>query len=153
MFFINTFFAQKIDLTNKDAIVSFLEGKTFEVGNYGELQFKFENFNKDFLMLYFEVLFTVKTDKKPKKYKLWTSMILTNGNFYIADYSKSINITEKQSMRTLSSDFPTQFELLSNGELFYIDKSNVSFDEYYNKTIKGGESNYAKRKYVLCKIK
>ena len=150
---VNTFYAQKIDLSSKDAIVSFLEGKTFEVGNYGEIQFSFENFNKDFLALDFEVVFTVKTDKKPKKYKLWTSLILTNGNFYIPDYFKSINLTEKQSMRTLSSQFPTQFELLNNGELFFIDKSNVTFDDYYNKTIKGGEFNYGKRKYVLCKIK
>jgi hypothetical protein len=152
-FTVNSVTAQKIDLTNKDALISFLEKKIFEVGNYGEIEFKFENYNKDFLTLDFEVEYTIKTDKKPKKYKLWTSIILTNGEFYIPDYNKSIMLSEKQSIRSLRAQFPTMFELLNNGELYFVDKSTISFDDYYNKTIKGGDLNYGKRKYVLCKIK
>lgn len=145
--------AQKLDLADKDAVVSFLDGKTFEIGNYGQIEFKFKNFNKDFFMLEFEVELQIKTGKKPQKHKLWTSIPYTNGGFYIPDYFKSFNITEKNTMKTLQYLFPTRFELLSNGELYFVDKTETSFDDYYSATIKNGDLHYGKIKYVLCKQK
>lgn len=144
-------YSQNIDLTNKKELKNYLNGSSFKVGNYGSIKFSYDSYDKDFLMLTFKVKYTLFKDKRNKTYKFYTSFPLTYGGFYQPDFFKEFTISHKNQMSTLISDFPTRFQLLQNGELYFLDKSNsYTFNQYYKKTIKSGEKIYVKKNWRFC---
>ena len=147
-------FSQSVNMTDKDAIITVLHKKTFIVSNYGEIKFIYDKFDKDFLSLSFKIEYTVYGGKKNKTYDLYTSFPLTNGDFYIPDFFKDLNVSQEMALKTLRSDFPTRFQFLQNGELYFLDKFNsYTFENYLDQTIKKGETMTLKQKWVLCKQK
>jgi hypothetical protein len=154
LLFLQKGYSQSIIMTDKDDLISALHKKTFIVSNYGEIKFILDKFDKDFLMFSFKVEYTIYGEKKNKTYDLRTSFPLTNGGFYIPDFYKDMSISQDVALKTLRSDFPTRFQLLQNGELYFLDKFNsFNFENYYNQTIKKGEEISLKQKWVLCKQK
>ena len=147
-------YSQSVIMTDKDDLVSALHKKTFTVSNYGEIKFIFDKFDKDFLLLSFNVEYTIYGGKKNKTYDLHTSFPLTYGGFYTPDFFKDMTISQDVALKTLRSDVPTRFQLLQNGELYFLDKySSYNFENYLDQTIKKGEIMSLKQKWVLCKQK
>ncbi len=147
-------YSQSVIMTDKDNLISALNKKTFIVSNYGEIKFIFDKFDKDFLSFSFNVEYTIYGGKKNKTYDLHTSFPLTYGGFYMPDFFKDMIISQDVAMKTLRSDFPTRFQLLQNGELYFLEKySSYNFENYYDQTIKKGEIMSLKQKWILCKQK
>ena len=147
-------YSQELNLTDKETLISALNKKTFIVSDYGEIKFNFDNYMEDFLMLSFDVDYTLYRGKKHKTYRMHTQIPLTYGGFYQPDFFKEISLTLKESTKNLIADYPTRFQLLQNGEFYFLDKpDSYSFEDYYRRTIGNGETLYIKPKWILCKQK
>lgn len=147
--------AQSINLSDKENLISSLDKKTFIIADYGEIKFKFDNYNDDFQMFGFDVEYTLYSGKKNKTIKLYTTFPLTYGGFYQPDFFKDISLSIKNETKVFQADFPTRFQLLQNGEFYFLDKQDsYNFQEYYTKSIKNGDaSSYVKNKWVLSRKK
>jgi len=143
--------AQKYDLSEKEGIISALHKKTFIVPNYGEIRFKYDE--SEYGLLKFDVEYTVNNGRIKKTYDLSTSIPESNGGFHMPDYIKGFSVSKKAELGLVKREYPTSFELLENGELYFRDKPNQTFKEYYETTIKKGNINPWKINYILCPLK
>jgi hypothetical protein len=84
--------AQKINLSNKEELINYLNKKEFTVGEYGKMVIKYDDYDKAFNALKFKVEFTpASSEKKPKKVQL-EAMIFENDGFYSPDYLVSDDV-------------------------------------------------------------
>jgi len=140
--------AQPYNLSEKDVIISLLNKKTFIVPNYGEIRFKYDGMQ--FGMLNFEVEYTLISGKSRRTIDLYTEIPETNGGFHLPDFFKGMTLRKKNENSMVKREYPTIFELLENGELYYRDKPKMSFKDYYETTIKKGIMDFVKINFVLC---
>ncbi len=141
--------AQKIDLSNKDQIIDHLNKKEFTVGEYGKMLIKYDDYDKAFNALKFKVEFTpTSAEKKPKKVQLEV-MIFENDGFYSPDYVKSFSLKTSGAYVNDKYNFPTNYYLFENGDLYYVDKPNLSMEDYI-KSLTAGEFVKSPKSF-LCK--
>lgn len=140
--------AQKINLSNKEDLISYLNKKEFTVGDYGKIVFKYDEYDKAFNALKFKVEFTLTSEKKSKKIQLET-MIYENDGFYVPEYVKYITLRTPGAYVNDKYKLPTTFSLFENGELYYLDKPNISMEEYI-KAINNGDFVKTPKSF-LCK--
>jgi hypothetical protein len=141
--------AQKIDLSNKDQIIDYLNKKEFTVGEYGKIAFKYDSYDNNFKALKFKAEFTPSgTETKPKKIQLET-MVFESDGFYIQDFCRNLTLKTPGAFLNDNYNFPTMFNLFENGDMYYVDKPNISMDEYIKAITTGQFISSAKN--VLCK--
>jgi hypothetical protein len=141
--------AQKINLSNKEELINYLNKKEFTVGEYGKIAFKYDSYDNNFKALKFKAEFTPSgSDKKAKKIQLET-MIFEHDGFYIQSYFRNLNLKTPGAFVSDNYDFPTIYNLFENGEMYYVEKPNISMEEYI-KSITTGQYISAS-KNVLCK--
>jgi hypothetical protein len=141
--------AQKINLSNKEELINYLNKKEFTVGEYGKIAFKYDSYDNNFKALKFKAEFTPSgSDKKAKKIQLET-MIFENDGFYIQSYFRNLTLKTPGAFVSDNYDFPTMYNLFENGEMYYVEKPNISMEEYI-KAITTGQFISAS-KNVLCK--
>jgi hypothetical protein len=110
---------------------------------------KYDDYDKAFNAMKFKVEFTpTSSEKKPKKIQLET-MIFENDGFYSPDYIKSFSLKTSGAYVNDKYNFPTNYNLFENGEMYYVDKPNISMDEYIRAITTGQFISSAKN--VLCK--
>jgi hypothetical protein len=142
-------YAQKINFSNKEEIINFLNKKEYTVGEYGKIAFKYDSYDNNFKALKFKAEFTPSgSDKKAKKIQLET-MIFEHDGFYIQSYFRNLNLKTPGAFVSDNYDFPTIYNLFENGEMYYVEKPNISMEEYI-KSITTGQFISAS-KNVLCK--
>lgn len=144
-------YTQNYDLSEKNQIIAALNKKTFVVPNYGEIRFKYDGF--EYGLLKFEVEYTLYTGRIKKTYDLHTEIPESNGGFHMPDYYKGITLSKKGELGLSKREYPTMFELLENGELYFRDKPKQTFNQYYETTIKKGNIDLLKVNYILCPLK
>jgi hypothetical protein len=76
-------------------------------------------------------------------------MIFENDGFYSPDYVKSFSLKTSGSYVNDKYNFPTNYNLFENGEMYYVDKPNISMDEYIRAITTGQFISSAKN--LLCK--
>lgn len=84
--------SQKVNFSNKDEFVEFLNKKEFMVGQYGTLTFDYDGYEKDFRGLKFKVSFTPSSSGKKSKKILFQTMILEYDGFYIPNFFRDISL-------------------------------------------------------------
>ena len=142
-------FSQKIKLTDKKELIKELDNKEFNVGPYGKMIMYYDDFDKDFNKLKFNVEFMPASSDKKKKIKLATDIVFMDG-FYNPSYMTSFTLGKPGgSLMNEGYAFPTNFILFENGELYYADKTSLSMTEFIKAITT--KATIQSPKYVLCK--
>jgi hypothetical protein len=141
--------AQKINLSNKEELIKFLNKKEVTVGQYGKMVLSYDSYDKAFNALKFKVEFTpTSSEKKPKKIQLETMVFEADG-FYIQDYVRNFDLKTPGAFVNDKYDFPTSFTFFENGEIYFRDQPTLSMEEYIKAIV--NSTFISSAKYVLCK--
>jgi hypothetical protein len=76
-------------------------------------------------------------------------MIFEHDGFYIQSYFRNLTLKTPGAHVNDNYDFLTMYNLFENGEMYYVEKPNISMDEYI-KALTTGQYNLPS-KSILCK--
>lgn len=137
--------SQSLDLSSDQSVREYLNEKSFRVGEYGEITFVYEKYDREFGSLEFKVSYQTKEQTIPLKARV----LLMLDDFSFPGYVRSVILSSQNLTSPLLINAPTIFQLFSNGELYYQDKSTLSMGEYIE-SITTGKTILKSPIYKLC---
>lgn len=144
-------FAQKLDLSNRKALTEYLDGRQYQISDYGTVRFNYQEYDKILRSIKFVADYNINKGKKTEKHKCEVSLFYYPDPYNIPDGVIFLDIRPKNHLEVEQGfDFPTKFMITNKGELYYMERININSEEYINHIINGTMPARG-RTYKLCK--